>query len=288
MFSKQAKRLLVALIRPVNYFEEKQIARRDFLKRTGGTIIGGSLVASLLEEEAKAEILATNPNGFLNIENYVDSTIGVDSLRPIHYDDPGISDGYNAGWDSSLINPPPGRCAIYSDISDIEPTNNKLVKDYRLPSSTLDFNIKLVYKGVLSEAKNNYIQFSLPYGAEWEFGDKDILFQSDLLPYGTVVDVRRAIAENGGIVPLIDLPAGTYDPNTPYGEGTLTVGTRILSDLVNEVGTVNFQDFAELAKDWKKPQGQYVGDITGPNGIPDGYVDQLDLSVFSSEWLKTI
>lgn len=225
-------------------------------------------------------------DGWLNIENYVDSTIGVDSLRPIHYDDPGISDGYNAGWDSSLINPPPGRCAIYSDISDIEPNpnKNKLVKDYRQPSSTLDFNIKFVYNGTLSEAKNNYIQFSLPYGVEWEFGDKEILFQSDLLPYGPVVDIRKAIAQNSGVVPLIDLPAGTYTTSTPYGEGILTIGTRKLADL-SDNGDIDLEDFTMLAQDWKKTAGQYVGDITGASGIPDGTVDMYDLVEFVIEWL---
>lgn len=281
MFSKQAKRLIVALIRPVNYFEEKQISRRNFLRKIGGTIIGGSLLATLLGEEAKANPIVYT--GGLTIENYVNSGAGTEILRIVHNDDVKATEGYDTLDLHFSEGFPSNRCSLYSEMS-----SHKLIRDHRPLGSTSDFLVKLVYKGTLSSDAPNSIKFELPYGPDFEFGDKDILFQSDLLPYGTVVDVRRAIAENGGIVPLVDLPAGTYDPNTPYGEGILTVGTRILSDLVNEVGTVNFQDFAELSKDWKKPQGQYVGDITGPNGIPDGYVDPLDLSVFSSEWLKTI
>jgi hypothetical protein len=49
-------------------------------------------------------------------------------------------------------------------------------------------------------------------------------------------------------------------------------------------------DYTMLANDFGKPQSQYpdlyVGDISGPNGIPDGFVDWYDVSAFSSEWLN--
>jgi len=230
--------------------------------------------------DAKAEILAASSNGWLNIENYVDSIYG-DDCSAVHYDDSGVSDGKDS-WDILWIDPMPGESSLYLDIG-----THKLKWDYRQPSSIADFYIKLVYNGTLSEAKNNYLEFSLPYGSEWEFGDKPILFQSDLLPYGPVIDVRKAIAENSGIVPLEDLPAGTYSPSTPYGSGILTIGTRLLADL-DDSNQVNFEDFAIWAEDWQKGPGQYVGDICGPNGIPDSNVDSYDLMAFGEDWLKDV
>ena len=78
---------------------------------------------------------------------------------------------------------------------------------------------------------------------------------------------------------------GDHTPSTPYGEGFIVIGTGKLADL-SENGDIDFEDFAMLAEDWQKPQGQYVGDITGASGIPDGYVDGYDLEEFMSQWLE--
>ena len=50
----------------------------------------------------------------------------------------------------------------------------------------------------------------------------------------------------------------------------------------------DFKDYAILAQDWNKSQGQYVGDISGSNGIPDGYVNGYDLQRFSEGWLRDV
>jgi len=126
-----------------------------------------------------------------------------------------------------------------------------------------------------------------PYG-EYHFGNKPITFSSDRLPYGPVVDVRKAIAENSGVVDLIDVPSGTYNQWAPYGTGSLEIGTRLLADL-NDSGHVDLGDFALLAEDFgEEPRGQYVGDITGPNGIPDGYVNGFDLGAFCDSYLADV
>jgi len=260
--------------------KHNKISRRDFLKGTMGIILGGGLVTRVLESDARAD--TTNLNGWLVVNNYVNSIIGTNPLEIWHENGAGVSDGYDASYDVSFLDPVLNRCGIYSDI-----VTNKLRRDRRPTSSTLDFLIKLVYKGNPISAVSNHLQFSLPYGTDWEFDNKPILFQSDLLPFGPVVDVRRAIAKNGGIVPLKDLPAGSYSPSTPYGSGILTIGTRLLADLDDAI-KVDFKDHSILAKDWQKSQGQYIGDIAGPNGIPDGNVDGRDLGAFSDSWLADV
>ena len=224
-------------------------------------------------------------DGFLNINNFVNSTISIEPLMVNHYQSVGVSDGYDGSWDLPASTPFPNQSSLHSDISDIEsnPLNNKIVRDYRLPSSTKDFLVKLVYNGNTETILSNHFEFSF-LDSDYIFGSKPILFQSDLLPYGPVVDVRKAIAQNSGVVPLIDLPAGTYSTSTPYGEGILTIGTRKLADL-SDNGDIDIEDFSMLAFNWGESGGKYVGDITGPNGIPDGNVDMYDLLEFVSEWL---
>jgi hypothetical protein len=258
--------------------KEERISRRSFLKSAGGIIIGGGLVRKLLESEAKADGL--NPSGCLEISNVVDLKSINNNLIVQHYDP--SSDGHD-GYDTSIVYPPGG---TYSGVH-TEIPNYKFRTDTRPTLSTLDFNIKLIYRGNPNSPLSNHLQFSFPSYPDYLFGDKPILFESDRLPFGPVVDVRRAIAQNGGIVQLKDLPAGNYSPGTPYGSGILTIGTRLLADL-NDANRVDNKDFSILGGDWQKPQGIHTGDIVGPNGIPDGYVDGRDLGAFCDDWLADV
>lgn len=257
---------------------EEQLSRRDFLKRTGGVVASAGLVGKVLSEIAKADLI--NVNGWLDIENIIGSSHPILSI--VHYNDSGVSDGYDT-FDDTWLNPPSGNSSLYSDIG-----THKLSQDFRLPSSKTAFDIKLVYKGTLGSSAPNHLKFVID-DFDWKFGNKPIIFQSNRLLYGDKVDVRAAIAKNGGIVQLKDLPVGTYDPNTPYGSGILTIGTRLLGDL-NDDGTINFKDQAIQADDWKKtPGGIYVGDVNGPNGVPDGVVDFNDLSkIVKPNWLADV
>jgi len=185
------------------------------------------------------------------------------------------------GYDSDYLAPPTGSLSIYSDVNDGE---FEFAMDARPLDSITPFDLKLLYNGTIGSPKSNHIRFE--FGTE-SFDTKPIMFQSDLFPYGLVVDIRKAITQNGGEVPLIDIPAGTYSNSSPYGYGILTIGTRLLADL-DDSNEVNFEDFAIFAEDWQKGPGQYVADICGPNGIPDGYVDNYDLAAFCEDWLKDI
>ncbi len=242
---------------------------------------------------------ATDPNtGYMIITNYVESANIGNNLDMGHLSE-GVTDGYDEGYDNDFLGPMPGESAIYSDIGDIEePPDDKLTWDYRLPSSEKAFLIQLVYNGTLGSDANNYINFCfLPELPDWKFGNKPMIFDSNLVPYGPVVDIRMAMEHqsdpNELDLYLVKLPAGNHT-TTPYESGTLSIGTRLLADL-DDNGIVDFIDFSSFANDWKNhfketPQPKCIGNISGPNGIPDGYngkavVDEIDLIEFAEQWL---
>lgn len=70
-----------------------------------------------------------------------------------------------------------------------------------------------------------------------------------------------------------------YEPGLPFGKypGNFDMNGRI--DLF---------DWSYLASDWKASAnpGYYLGDITGPDGKPDGRVDYLDVAMFARDFLK--
>ena len=236
-----------------------------------GVVVLGTAIASVfgLTERAMGE------QGVLQVHNNLDG--GSAYVQFVRADEIyiGTTDDYDPAFD--INNYDIDGADIYSAIPD-----HNLEMDFRPEDSNLPYDLRLTFNGTPSDPINS-LTFNFPY-LGIEFGIQEILFQSDLLPFGPVVDVRKAIAQNGGIVELIDLPAGTYSASTPYGSGILTIGTKMLADLDDE-GCVNFKDYAHLAEDYGKSQGQYVGDIAGPNGIPDGYVDGHDLREFTDSWL---
>ena len=77
---------------------------------------------------------------------------------------------------------------------------------------------------------------------------------------------------------------GDYAHIAQYSGGIEDVTIYIYSEFYRD-GNINFDDFAMLAYDWKKPSGSYVADISGPAGLPDGVVDEYDLMQFFNDWL---
>jgi len=194
-------------------------------------------------------------------------------------------DSYDRNKEFELEFLPEGYPEIYSDVNSV-----RLGLDARSLDSNTPFNLKLVYKGDVGvgSSLDNYFRFA--FGSE-TFDNKPIIFQqttsTDPNAFYPVYDVRRAIAQNEGKVPLEKLVAGSYSPDAPYGSGILTIGTRLLSDL-NENGKVGLDDFAYFAADWKATDVNSVADISGPNGIPDKNVDFYDLGAFSDDYLQDI
>lgn len=165
----------------------------------------------------------------------------------------------------------------------------------------------------------NYATTKLPDPCN-PFEGKCVYLYSDRLLYGYAVDVKALIASTpyvhsnsscpGGhkieLLPLtrLECPVSYHcnhhgcmndEWNVFIEDCSITVGqygtvTVIVSDICPMFSTSSscFGDFANytiLAQDWGKPQGKYYGDISGENGIPDGYVDFYDLAEFVSAWL---
>ncbi|MCX5632459.1 MAG: hypothetical protein NTW93_02095 [Phycisphaerae bacterium] len=158
---------------------------------------------------------------------------------------------------------------IYTNVE-----GNKLGVDAR-PVTTSGWDFDLAVKGSVNNI-DNYLRYRVI--------DANDLFGKTLTMYDKAIpDVKYTLLMDGAYhnISLPNLTHGTGE----YAHWRL--GTRILCDL-NEDGIVNFKDFSILALDWGNAQGQYVGDISGPNEIPDGYVDYYDLSTFHDDYLKDV
>ncbi len=216
---------------------------------------------------------ASDPNeGAIDIQSFLNAQGAVDNpIRVVRF-----SDVYNKILSS--IFPPSGQEHTIS--SYFGGTDNQY--DQRPKDNNESFLIRLLQNDPTTETKTSRLHFSFQFGPDYMFGNQPITFESDRLPYGQVVDIRKVIAQNSGDLPLIDVPAGS---SGIYGTGVLEIGTCLLADL-SDNGEIDLLDFSLLAQDWQKPQGQYVGDITGENGIPDGTVDMWDLVEFVRKWLE--
>jgi len=235
--------------------------------------------------------------GAINLTNNIEDTEGNNNYVQVkHYSEdlcPGISEG-NDGWDALGPGYMPNRSGLYSECNDIGNLWN-FWTDARPEDSNTPFNIKFIYNGRTGSSKKNWLIFG--FRSASHLGNRPIIFQqtnsTDSNAFYPVYDVRRAIAQNEGKVPLEDLVTGIYGPGTmtsdvtPYGDGILTIGTRLLSDL-NENGKVDNADFAYFAADWNATDVNSVADISGANGIPDKNVDFYDLGAFVDDYLKDI
>jgi len=208
----------------------------------------------------------------------------------IHWDNPGVSEGDDS-YDIPFIFDylEPGTPGLYSEIP-----GWKFGYECKPWGSNTPFNIKMFYYGFVDANSENHLLMDFYTGVPPEpnepFGNKPVIFESDRLLYGSAVDIRKAIDKakpNVADIRLKNLTQGNYDQYTPYGSAILKIGTKFLGDLDNDKN-VDFKDFSVLANDWKKPQGQYVGDISDANGIPDGYVNYYELEALSKDWCKDI
>jgi hypothetical protein len=141
-----------------------------------------------------------------------------------------------------------------------------------------------------------------PMNIDYDFGNKPLTLwrrfpaEPDKLQF--LADIREACAKQGGtgIVPLPNLN-GEYASQVPYDflqlrfdvyPGNLNFSLDADGKVLD--GIVDMKDLAILGNDWGK-QGEpkeFVGDITGPQGLPDGKVDYQDLELLTRYWLKDI
>ena len=220
-----------------------------------------------------------DPNeGIIDIESFLGTQASEDTVRGVRF-----SNIYDKLSSANITS------GMHNVTSFFDGQDNRY--DHRPADSNELFDIRLIYSGTTTEDKTSKLKFSFQFVDK--FGNQPIVFESNNIPYGPVVDVRKGMALTPDPdeldLPLIDVPAGTVGE---YGTGVLDIGTRLLADL-NDDKLVNLIDFAIFAKDWKDNQGKKtssVANITGPNGIPDGkngyaVVDELDLEVFAEQYL---
>jgi hypothetical protein len=267
--------------------------------KIGIIILGISFTGYAVDKSVSNAFGETN-EGCLQFKNYVESGGNNNNhIQTNHWSEslaPGVSEGEDQ---FDAIGPfyMPDCSGLYSECNDIG-TLWKFWKDARPENSNTSFNIKFVYNGRTGSSQKNWLIFGFR-DLNYTFGNRPIIFQqtnsTDPNAFYPVYDVRRAIAQNEGKVPLEDLAVGTYGPGTmtsdvtPYGDGILTIGTRLLADIKNEEdGLVNLVDYAVLANEWGKSDVNSIADISGPNGIPDKNVDFYDLGAFVDDYLKDI
>jgi len=223
---------------------------------------------------ASVGYVKADPNeGALDIQSFLNSQASADTVRAVRY-----SNSYLRYSSSPIISGEHNVTSFFAEQDNWY--------DQRPADSNEDFHIRYLLEDPTTETKTSKVRFSFPYYPDYTFGNNPMVYGSDNLRYGPVFDLRRAFAlapePNRVEIPLEDVPLGT---SGEYGTGILDIGTRILGD-TSDSGHVDLGDFALIAMDWGEGLGQYVGDIAGPNGIPDGYVDNHDLSAFCDDYLK--
>lgn len=116
------------------------------------------------------------------------------------------------------------------------------------------------------------------------FGGMSAVLVLDEMMFGRVVDLQQLWS--GAMIPLKPLNGrSTGDINHPYKRGRLVIG-GYRGDISGN-GVVNFRDFCLLASQWGKIGTNLDGDISGPEGMPDGCVDLWDIHGLAQEFLLT-
>ncbi len=231
------------------------------------------------------------PEPTINFKSFLDSSEGTTDVWVIRGG--GYSEYFVSDEDLGVDMPISDLHTVVSEINDIGGTPIRAGRDLRPLDSNSSYNLSFIYNGSVSVPKENHLKFlHIIVGP-----NEPVIFQqtSSTNPsaFYPVYDIKRAFAQNAGIVPLIDLETGSYNTSTPFATGILDVGTRFLGDISyskfsSDSGHVDLGDFALLSLDWGKGPGQYLGDIAGPNGIPDGYVNHYDLSAYCDDYLKDV
>ena len=275
----------------------EQISRRAFLGRSLKTGLALA-IPTILTRKAKAATITYN-KGKLRIENEVNDEIhSYDFDQGYHttFHWPDGTDGFD-GLDnhyshSIWINP------VTTKIISVVPGYELRVDTRNLNSFTsVDLELSLhSQSGAPINVSNleNWLSCIIdPNNKGWDFQPKPLtlwrrfLAEPDKLQF--LADIREAFAKQGGtgIVPLPDLN-GTYESQVPYD--FLQLRFDVYPGDLDLHSKVDLNDFSHLAKDWGR-QGEpreFIGDITGPLGIPDGKVDNIDLERYVRDYLKDI
>jgi hypothetical protein len=141
--------------------------------------------------------------------------------------------------------------------------------------------------------KQAYLFVTVINNNDGSFNGKPITYQQksitgDPSERYPIFDLRRALAFNGGRIPLYATDGSPLNriglfPNAQvYAKGVFRFD-RYLSDL-NDDMVVDIKDLALLTEHWMETGFAIIGDLSGEFGIPDGRVDLFDLAVMAEEW----
>lgn len=270
--------------------QNHQIDRREFLRKSiiasAGLLVGAKAVQALAAYE--------HQNGKLRIKNGVYS--GEFTNTPhctLHY--PGEKEEFG-GYDIIYGVPPfTKNTKIVSIVQDY-----KLVNDARPIDSITPVNLEISLHSqngsdIVINNVENKLAINFPV-ADWKFGRKPIsLWRRHLGEKGEPVGlellahIRKAIAKSVDGVARIPLPNldGVYGSEVPYDFFQLRFD--VFPGDLNLDGKGDVQDYAILGNDWKNRnsgEGGLVSDIDGPNGIPDGELDFIDVETILEDRFK--
>jgi hypothetical protein len=269
------------------------ISRRDFLGKSLKTGLALA-IPTILTRKVRAGTIYNI--GKLEIQNWVNDYKFSKGYHTTFHQ-PGGTDGFD-GLDVGYSGPPfwinPVTTKIISRVLDYELGVDTRGLDSFAP---VDLELSLHSEHDIPISVSNLENFLRciidPNKKGWTFLPKPItlwrrfLAEPDKLQF--LADIREACAKQGGtgIVPLPNLD-GEYQSQIPYD--FLQLRFDVYPGDFNLDGKVDMKDLPYIGNDWGK-QGNpldFIGDITGPQGLPDGNVDGFDLERKIRDWLKNI
>lgn len=268
-------------------------------------------IPTLLTRKARADTITYN-KGKLEMQNWVnDDEFSKGYHTTFHWPDGKDDfDGLDVGYSGPL--------------SWINPVVTKIISrvlDYELGVDTRGLDSFAPVNLELSLHSEHNTPIDVPNLESWlsciidpgnkgyDFGVKPITlwrrFPAEPGKLQFLADIREVCAKSDsynkwgakiGKIPLPNLN-GEYASQDPYGwyqarfdvcPGNLNFSLDENGQIID--GIVDVRDLVHLGNDWGK-KGQpldFLADITGPQGLPDGNVDAGDLELLTRHWLKNI
>lgn len=212
--------------------------------------------------------------GALGITNKIDSPYTSASYAIGHWQDGSEGLGNHDHTYGAMFNPSGIAAKIVSIIegaeldNDVRPLNS-------LSSVTLELSLVSQNGQPITISSYNELRLRFPLGEGCEFGSEIITLYD---PDGTAHDVRKVIAENGGVISLADLN-GTYESEVPYASITITFETA-----PPEVDTLPATDIRDKSA---KLKGKIIYDVGGDCEYRFSYWKEGG-SITTTEWRGSV
>ncbi len=254
--------------------KEDKISRRSFLGKLGRAFVGATLVGKVLESDAKA--------------NELKFTISTTS--------PDISTSrckvYHHSWcnkDSPYLEAQEPALDIYVHTdgqalgTDGEPAESMDPKTVYISGRGTSGPVEADVTDSILELfdENNMIGKKIMGALYQRVDDGKGGFKYEEVGKYDLWNMHEAqqkinLTVNPGITRGLDFyPSHKFEVSFSYNNK---------ADFDND-GDVDFSDHSILAGSFRRPIGNYLADISGPEGISDAVVDKFDLKEFAANWL---